>query len=157
MGIWRGAVPWNFSFSTPSLHWFFTTLFPKQTRPCRSWRSQDMAEDSYVLEVSNQKTVGNAQISLGRKGSGLHFHDFKRHLFLEHGGKFGVNFCAWNLTWLRYRVQIWDPWLLLVTIRHVDSVDQKLVFLALAILGLWGFPHLGSTPTFHGRKRLQSY
>ena len=30
-------------------------------------------------------------------------------------------------------------------------------FLALAILGLWGFPHLGSTPTFHGRKRLQSY
>ena len=124
--IWSfWAVPWNFSFSTPSLHWFFTTLFPKQTRPCRSWRSQDMAEDSYVLEVSNKKLSGTPKFPHGRNWKGFHFHDFFGHLFLEHGGKFGVNFCAWNLTWLRYRVQIWDPWLLLVTIRHVDSLWIK--------------------------------
>ena len=161
-----GAVSFGIfsAFSTP-LDWLEPTFCFQKTRRCRSWRSQDMAEDSYVLEASNKKLSGRPNFTGISPGKAENSHDLQTCItsffwkFLDgHLGKFCITdrkfMCVFQrdprfvhlefggaicLENLRYRVQQRTQPGCSLTSQDTDSTNCGWkTCVALAILAIFG-------------------
>lgn len=89
--FWCSFVEFLYSAFSTSLDWLEPPFCFQKTRRCRSWRSQDMAEDSYVLEASNKKLSGMPKFYGDTEGR-PHFHDLHHCItsfFWKNGWTFG--------------------------------------------------------------------